>query len=414
MAQKAKIETGFLGEDAVWLIHTLEKAGFEAYAVGGCVRDALMGLPAKDIDITTSARPEQVKALFPRTFDTGIEHGTITVLLHGTGYEVTTFRTEEGYSDHRRPDHVSYTLSLEEDLSRRDFTINAMAFHPDSARGVIDPFGGREDLENHLIRCVGDPFERFNEDALRMLRAVRFAARFGFEIEEKTRDAIGKLAPTLRYVSRERVFEELKKTLLSDHPTVLQQALILGLCPYMSAALSDGKQLLVQALQDTEKDLVIRLAVLFSSMGAGRTEKILTELKSDNTTKESVLLLLAHLDDPVPKDGASMRRLMAITGKQQALSLLKVKKAAGLLSDEGYEQALSLWMQELDSPVTLKELQISGKDLILLGMAQGKTIGAALEYLLNRVLENPELNDRQRLIELLDRHWYNKQQDFRN
>lgn len=406
MAQKGKKESGPTLEDTIFIIRTLEEAGFEAYAVGGCVRDALLLLPAKDVDITTSAKPWQVKALFAKTFDTGIEHGTITVLLHGTGYEVTTFRTEDGYSDHRRPDHVSYTLSLEEDLSRRDFTINAMAFHPESER-LIDPFGGREDLENRLIRCVGDPYERFDEDALRMLRAVRFAARLGFTIEDKTRDAIRALSPTLRYVSKERIFEELKKTLMSDHPSVLEQAVDLGLCPYMAQGLQDGQKLKISALENTEKDLMVRLAVLMSDLGENDAGKVLKELKSDNDTRNAVTLLIAHLKDPLPEDGVSMRHLMALIGKEKVPFLLQVKKGVGLISHEAYDRTLALWRQEREAPVTLKELSVTGKDLIRQGIGQGKAVGEALQYLLQQVIEDPAKNDPRCLIELLHQHWYN-------
>ena len=194
-----------LDKGAREIIRTLEDAGFSAYAVGGCVRDYLLGQIPKDIDITTSATPEMVKELFPKTFDTGIEHGTVTVLWYGTGYEVTTFRTEGKYSDHRRPDHVEFSRSLEEDLSRRDFTINAMAYHP--SKGLIDLFHGKEDLEKGIIRCVGKASERFEEDALRMLRAIRFAARFGFRIEEETVQAAVQRASTISFVSRERIWE---------------------------------------------------------------------------------------------------------------------------------------------------------------------------------------------------------------
>ena len=183
-------------KNAETILHILEKAGYEAYVVGGCVRDSILGRSPDDWDITTSAKPEQVKALFHRTVDTGLQHGTVTVLMEKEGYEVTTYRVDGEYEDGRHPKEVTFTASLEEDLKRRDFTINAMAYNPSS--GLVDLFGGLEDIERKIIRCVGDPLERFTEDALRIMRAVRFSAQLGFAIEEETRKALKVLAPNLR------------------------------------------------------------------------------------------------------------------------------------------------------------------------------------------------------------------------
>ena len=206
---------------AARIIRTLEDAGYEAYVVGGCVRDSLLGREPQDWDITTSARPDQVKALFPKTIDTGIKHGTVTVRSNGRDYEVTTFRVDGDYADHRHPDAVTFTGRLSDDLERRDFTINAMAYN--ERDGIVDLFGGTEDLENGVIRAVGDPRKRFEEDALRMMRAVRFSAQLDFIVEEETRAGIKELAPTLAAVSAERIREELEKLLLSDHPEKLME-----------------------------------------------------------------------------------------------------------------------------------------------------------------------------------------------
>ena len=204
------------------IINILEKAGYEAYAVGGCVRDALLGRTPNDWDITTSAKPEQVKALFHRTVDTGIAHGTVTVLLEKEGFEVTTYRVDGEYEDGRHPKEVTFTACLEEDLKRRDFTINAMAYNP--RKGLVDLFEGQKDLENKVIRCVGDPLERFTEDALRIMRAVRFSAQLGFSLEEETRKVLSVLAPNLKHVSAERIQVELIKLLVSPHPDYLRIA----------------------------------------------------------------------------------------------------------------------------------------------------------------------------------------------
>ena len=203
------------------IIGTLRGAGFEAWAVGGCVRDSLLGRTPEDWDITTSAMPEQTKALFDRTFDTGIEHGTVTVLLDGEGFEVTTYRIDGVYEDGRHPREVTFTRSLREDLLRRDFTINAMAYSDEE--GLVDLFGGLADLADHVIRCVGDARARFSEDALRILRGIRFAAQLGFALEDKTREGMRALAPTLQKISAERIQTELVKTLLSDRPDLLRR-----------------------------------------------------------------------------------------------------------------------------------------------------------------------------------------------
>ncbi|MBQ7469999.1 MAG: CCA tRNA nucleotidyltransferase, partial [Pseudobutyrivibrio sp.] len=216
-----------LPADVSKIINILESNGHEAYAVGGCVRDCILGKIPHDWDITTSALPETVKSLFDRTFDTGIEHGTVTVLLHGVGYEVTTYRVDGKYEDGRHPKEVTFTASLEEDLKRRDFTINAMAYN--ETKGLVDLFGGEADLEAGIIRAVGNPTERFTEDALRMLRALRFSAQLGFDIEANTYQAIKDLAPTLERISAERIQVEMVKLITSDHPERMRDVYETGL-----------------------------------------------------------------------------------------------------------------------------------------------------------------------------------------
>ena len=209
------------------IIHLLQKNGYDAYAVGGCVRDSLLGRIPADWDITTSARPLEVKNLFKRTIDTGLQHGTVTVMMGKEGFEVTTYRIDGEYEDSRHPKEVIFTGKLEEDLKRRDFTINAMAYN--DREGLVDVFGGAKDLENQIIRCVGDPSERFTEDALRIMRAVRFSAQLGFSIEEETKRAAGELAETLKKISAERIHTELVKLLVSPHPQYLKTAWQLGI-----------------------------------------------------------------------------------------------------------------------------------------------------------------------------------------
>ena len=216
-----------LPEKVKKIIHTLKSHGYEAYAVGGCVRDSILGREPEDWDITTSALPEETKALFERTFDTGIEHGTITVLMGKEGFEVTTYRIDGKYEDNRHPKQVTFTRCLREDLLRRDFTINAMAYNEEE--GIVDIFGGMEDLKEGVIRCVGNAKERFGEDALRILRAVRFSAQLGFSIEEETKAGIVALAPTLQQISAERIQVELVKMLVSPNPERIRLAYELGI-----------------------------------------------------------------------------------------------------------------------------------------------------------------------------------------
>ena len=216
-----------LPEAVTSIIRTLESHGYEAYAVGGCVRDSLLGRAPSDWDITTSALPAQVKRLFRRTVDTGLQHGTVTVLMENEGYEVTTYRVDGVYEDGRHPKEVTFTASLEEDLKRRDFTINAMAYNPGT--GIVDLFSGMTDMEHKIIRCVGDPLERFTEDALRIMRAVRFSAQLGFSIQDQTKQALSVLAPNLKLVSAERIRTELVKLLVSPHPDYLRTAYEAGI-----------------------------------------------------------------------------------------------------------------------------------------------------------------------------------------
>ena len=218
-----------LPEDVRHIINKLADEGYEAYAVGGCVRDSVIGRVPDDWDITTSARPEDVKRIFRRTVDTGIEHGTVTVMIGREGYEVTTFRIDGEYKDSRHPENVEFTASLKEDLKRRDFTINAMAYN--EQEGIVDLFGGMDDIQSGIIRCVGNPADRFAEDALRMLRAVRFSAQLGYDIDKDTAAAIEELAGTIAAVSKERIHTEIGKTIMSSHPEYIEKACLLGITP---------------------------------------------------------------------------------------------------------------------------------------------------------------------------------------
>lgn len=425
------------------IIAVLEAHGFEAYAVGGCVRDTLLLRVPGDWDITTSAKPEEVKALFSHTIDTGIEHGTVTVMMNHIGYEVTTYRIDGEYEDARHPKEVTFTANLVEDLKRRDFTINAMAYNERS--GLVDEFDGLGDLEKGIIRCVGDPMERFSEDALRMLRAVRFAAQLGFSIEENTKAAIRKLAPTIAKVSVERIAVELVKILTSNHPEEMRTAYELGLTkifmPEFDVAMETeqhnihhmytvGEHTLV-ALQNVRPEKDIRLVMLLHDMakpvvkttdeegqdhfrghtqgGADMAKTILRRLKFDNATIDLVAKMVKHHDDR-PEKPNSVRRMFSAIGFENVPMLLEMKRA-DLLGQSTYQReskmALVDYYEEQyqeclknQTCLTKKDLALNGSDLIAMGMKQGKDIGVVIEQLFDAVIEDPDLNDREKLIEL--------------
>ena len=430
-----------LPEKVSRVIQTLEDAGYEAYAVGGCVRDSVIGREPSDWDITTSALPEQVKELFHRTIDTGIEHGTVTVMMDREGFEVTTYRIDGEYRDHRHPEQVNFTGELREDLRRRDFTINAMAYN-DSC-GLVDLFGGVEDLENGVIRCVGVATERFEEDALRILRAVRFAAQLGFIIEEQTAQAARKLAGNLKDISAERIQTELVKMLVSPHPEMMRTAYELGLTrvvlPEFDACMETPQhhphhmynvgEHTLKALEFTDPDKVLRLAVLFHDFGkpqarttvdgvdhfhgharisAEMTGKILRRLKFDNATMDQVKRMVLYHDARPQPDERQIRRLVHRAGEDIFPGLFQVM-GADILAQSDYrrlEKLLNLEqvqktyeeIMERRDCISLKQLAVTGKDLIDAGMRPGKEIGELLKRMLEDVLEEPSHNEKEYLI----------------
>lgn len=383
------------------ILNKLEAAGFQAYAVGGCVRDSILGKEPDDWDLTTDARPEEVKALFPRTVDTGLQHGTVTVLLGGEGYEVTTYRIDGSYSDGRHPDSIRFTPSLAEDLKRRDFTINAMAV---SERGeLVDLFGGQEDLARGCIRCVGDPYARFREDALRMLRAVRFAAQLNFEIEAETFKALTELSPNLARVSKERILAELTKLLLSNHPEKLELLYVAGLAPEMAAHFP-GVHLDSRAAR-LPRCKALRFAAAGERITPEALGKLLTELKSDRATRDRAVLLLTAVHKPLPESETEVRRCLSDIGHDAFTELLLLKEA-GYGSEEstgGVEQrteriaklrALRQEIAERGDCLEIRGLALGGAELLALGIPKGPALGACLRALLNAVLEEPARNDK--------------------
>lgn len=432
-------------EKAKRVVETIQEAGFEAYVVGGCVRDSILGRVPQDWDITTSAEPREVKALFRRTIDTGIQHGTVTVMMDKEGFEVTTYRIDGKYEDGRHPKEVSFTPNLEEDLKRRDFTINAMAYN--DTEGLVDLFGGLQDIEDRKIRCVGEPTERFGEDALRILRAVRFSAQLGYGIEERTLGGIRQLAPTLSKISAERIRTELVKLLTSDHPDYLRIAYESGItrvifpefdCCMETAqnhphhCYSVGEHTLVSLTHvPARKDL--RLAMLLHDIGKPKTLKvddrgithfyghpavscemtkdILKRLKFDNDTIHRVSCLVLYHDrgnqeKPTMK---LVRRMMNLIGEDVFPDWLEVWRGdVCAQSDYLREEKLTTlekWRQfyreilEQHQCTSLKTLAVNGKDLIAMGMKPGKELGEVLSALLDQVLEDPARNDREYLLE---------------
>ena len=397
------------------IISTLQKNGYEAYAVGGCVRDSILGRVPGDWDITTSAMPEETKALFLKTFDTGIEHGTVTVLLDGEGYEVTTYRIDGEYEDSRHPKEVTFTRSLSEDLLRRDFTINAMAYnHTD---GLVDLFGGIEDINRKVIRCVGDAHSRFSEDALRILRGIRFAAQLGFEIEEETRAGMKELAPTLKNISAERIQVELIKTVVSPNPALLCDAYELGITKQFLPEFDEqmkrenGDKVL-RLLEQIRSDKVLRLAVLFNNgLKEDTVKKVLRRLKFDNDTLNKVVRLVRYYDYSIETTGKSVRHAVNIIGEDLFSYYLEVC-CADIMAESDDMQSMKMdhlnriktiyrEIIEKGQCVSLKTLAVSGKDLIQAGMKPGKELGEKLEEFLGLVLDNPELNIKEELLSRL-------------
>lgn len=381
---------------AEYIIETLRASGFEACIVGGCVRDSLLGKAPTDWDITTSALPGQVKALFHRTVDTGIAHGTVTVMRGTEAYEVTTYRIDGEYEDNRHPKNVVFTSSLEEDLRRRDFTINAMAYS--SHTGFIDLFDGAGDLKKGLIRCVGNPMDRFGEDALRILRALRFSAQLGFVIEEHTEMALRTLAPSLAHVSRERIQTELTKLLLSPHPESVRRVFEDGLAPFVSPTFPAIAPEGIEIDNRLPACRHLRWAALLRGQTEAQAEKILKELKLDNDTILRVRLLVRWWNQPAGTKEASLRRTMSRMSAEQFDDLVTFKQYMPGIPESAeelkYIRNMAGRIRERGDCVSLKTLALTGRDLIGLGMKPGPAMGDMLETLLEIVLECPQKNEK--------------------
>ena len=386
------------------IIERLKEHGFEGFAVGGCVRDSLLNKTPTDWDITTDALPADMKKIFKKTFDTGIAHGTVTVLMDGVGYELTTYRIDGNYSDGRHPDSVSFSKNLSEDLCRRDFTVNAMAYSHN--KGIVDLFGGRKDLQNGIIRAVGDAKKRFDEDALRMLRAVRFAAQLGFKIDDDTFAAIKEKAKLLSNVSKERIFVELNKSLCGDFAQNIKMVYTSGLYRYI------GKEFakLDENIYDfyprkfPNKKHMYWAAFLENIENAEAVKKILFELKSDNATRNNTYLLVKELKNPLPSSDEDIRWSLHRIGADLFCDYIEIlksdKKNVDILDKiDTIENRYSLILKE-NHAYEISMLDITGKDLMDIGISKGPKIGEVLEFLLKKVIENPLNNEKSSLLRL--------------
>ena len=449
---KIKIPSG-----ANEIIHSLQNNGYEAFLVGGCVRDSILGRPIHDYDITTSATPYEMMKVFKdkRIIETGLQHGTITIVINGEGYEVTTYRIDGNYSDSRRPDSVTFTRSLEEDLKRRDFTINAMAYNDEV--GLIDPFNGMEDIKYHKIRCVGRAEDRFSEDALRILRAIRFASQLGFVLEPDTDWNISKMYKNLENISVERINSEFCKIAASSNfcvqmvlysdvlslfiPEIKDMFDFLQNNPYHIYDVWNHTVHAVHAYEcDCEpdlnpRDLITSLAVFFHDIGkphcyqdgedgirhfkghgrvsADMTDKIMKRLRFDNDTREKVVELVYYHDATFEVGKKYIKRWLNKIGEEQFRRLLNVRRAdikaqadmaqeTRLQKIDNIEYILEEVLQD-DECFSLKDLAVNGKELITIGYKPGKEIGEVLNNLLDLVISGEYKNEKEKLLEIAER-----------
>lgn len=434
------------------IIDILNESGYEAYYVGGCVRDALLGVQPGDFDITTNAKPDETADVFSqkgyRIVETGLKHGTISIICDKRPYEVTTFRVDGEYVDGRHPESVRFVSSLREDLARRDFTVNAMAYHP--KMGIVDYFDGQEDIGKRVIRCVGEPVKRFEEDALRILRALRFAGRLGFSIEERTSAAVNECRELLKKISAERIYSELCNILVTDSAAdilekyvdvfgvfIPELMMMVGFEQKSKWHVYDVFKHTMVALKNSPKDLIVRLAVLFHDVGKPHVcvedaegfrhfrghqkvscelaGEILRRLRADNKTRERVCRLILHHDDRIPVEETAVLRLMRRMGEDTIRSI-EVEKADnsaqnpdmvyGRFVDLGKIEKLYEKLKKKDDLcLKLSDLDISGSDVISCGVKAGPKVGEVLEALLEEVTEKRLPNEKEALVEFVKNHF---------
>lgn len=402
-----------LDPGAAALLNALHAAGYAAYAVGGCVRDSLLGRTAHDWDLCTSALPQQVMELFgaAQCIPTGLQHGTVTIKYGGQLYETTTFRTEGSYTDGRHPDEVQFVPDVREDLARRDFTINAMAYN--EAEGLVDPFGGQKDLQNGLLRAVGEPQQRFTEDALRILRLYRFAARFGFVLDAATARAARQLAPHLDCISAERIQEELAKLLAAPQPgAYLEPAVLAVVLPELTPAALEAAKPVVDACPAGEENLPVRWAALLGALGETDTRRVLKRLRCSNACIEETAVLVretagkgvseekAPAHAPVHAGEVAIRRLLGRYG------LCTVERLCALCAALHPQNAPACTFaaqraRQLDADgvcCRVSQLAVNGRDLMAAGIPAGPALRRVLEALLDGVIRAEYPNEKPALL----------------
>lgn len=379
---------------ATQCLNTLEEHGFEAWFVGGCVRDSLLGREFFDVDIATNALPEETEALFEKTLPTGKKHGTVTVLIGQESIEVTTFRSDGGYSDHRHPENVSFVSTVSDDLSRRDFTVNAFAYHP--TRGLLDLYGGVNDLKDGIIRTVGCPKKRFSEDALRILRAFRFSSVLGFDIEDNTEKASYSCSQQLSSLSGERVLSEIKKLAKGKNPAIFSR-------------LADKNCLSLFGIGRTTADIskITRLkeehrAAALISLCSHDDALLKSRLKADNTLLKQISAMDTVRKSSVPADKTSLKMLLNVLGEENAALFTDYIKA--LYPDNELSRVTGYYNEitEKNEPFCIRHLKIDGNDLSALGHS-GRTTGTILHRLTDEVIKKPELNSKDVLIKLVNK-----------
>ncbi len=428
-----------LPKEITYLLETIQCGGFEAFIVGGCIRDVLIAREVHDFDITTNALPPQILQLFSSftVLETGIKHGTLTVVINHMPIEITTYRIDGTYTDHRRPDGVLFTKSLLEDLKRRDFTMNALAYNPQT--GIIDYFNGKEDIHNKIIRTVGSPDERFTEDGLRIMRALRFSAVLGFQIEEDTKKSIHMYKDKLKHISIERITSELSEMLCGQYveEVLLEFSDIIGvIIPELSLQSKDNPaystyEYGVKILSHTKPVLHLRLAVLLHNINklgyfsyekaeniqirdkektsATLAKKILKNMHFDKETINKTCTVIAYYNIDLREDKKCIKRWMNKLAPNVLKELLQVRRAELLIQDSKDSRKLNQINKINDlideiiasnSCYSIKGLAVNGQDLIKLGIRQGKVIGEILQQLLEEVVEENVLNHKEELLDL--------------
>ncbi|KXZ39652.1 tRNA nucleotidyltransferase (CCA-adding enzyme) [Alkalithermobacter thermoalcaliphilus JW-YL-7 = DSM 7308] len=412
-----------------YIIRKIENHGYEAFIVGGCVRDSLLGKIPSDFDITTNANPQTILKIFQDDYaiPTGLKYGTITVVINNQSFEITTYRIEGDYSDNRRPDNIEYTNSLIEDLKRRDFTINAMAYN--KTIGLVDKFDGKIDLDKKIIKTVGNPDERFKEDALRMLRAIRFSAQLNFNIHKDTKGAIKKNSALIKDISKERIKVEIDKILLSNNPEKIYLMHNLNLLKYISLNLDKYIQdpiskNALKSLKYIDKTLHLRLAALlcdiiqldeFKENSLEICVQILKYLRYDKFTIQKLKAIMPFINIKIYKTKPDIKKLLNKLGKDNFKDLLKIKWArcisqnivnSGEKTKDIYE-IKQIFDQIISNKecFTVKDLDINGKDIISLGCKEGQKVGIILNKLLDLVIQDPSLNNREHLLDITTKHF---------